>query len=399
MSDKFLSSFSKLPDISKIVILILILILILEMSNRVLSSFSKLIKTTQYSNTLPTSQCSGGFPVDKYAGYGLNSLEVLYSIWNSYQSTIGAQFTQSQSNISAPTLPTTMIGPKNIFIIRHGEKTNSTVATTTAPANIQYHINQNGVYRACQIPTLVNELATIGYPITYMVSTNPCPLNAEDPSMRNQQTISMASFLLNIPMFIFGSSNNTQAAADALFDTSPTNPFNGLNILICWEHTKIQDLCLKLMDKSLLVGRSTKTADEFFAQSTVTEQTCVGGTYLAPAGSGNTPFNVKVETSPEPHPTYDYPAQHPATVVYPFWNVNNFDNMFCFTSNLDNTEFDFILENQKKFNCLTCYANCELKIGLFQAQSNCTKPIYYYPNSTQLETECLPPTEWAYSTP
>jgi hypothetical protein len=232
-----------------------------------------------------------------------------------------------------------------------------------------------------------------------MVSTNPCPLNAADPSMRNQQTISMASFLLNIPMFIFGSANNTQAAADALFDTSPTNPFNGLNILICWEHTTIQDLCLKLMDKSLLVGRSTKTADEFFAQSSVTEQTCVGGTYLAPAGSDNTPFNVKVETSQGPHPTYDYPAQYPTTVVYPFWNINNFDNMFCFTSNIDNTDFNFILENQKKFNCLTCYSNCELKIGLFQPPSNCTKPIYYYPNSTQLETECMPPTEWAYSKP
>ena len=374
------------------------------MSDSFLSSFSKLPKptqpissTAQFSNTLPTSECSGGVPVNKYASYGENSLEVLYSIWNSYQSTIGAQFSQSQSDNAAPVDPTIMVGPKNIFIIRHGEKISSTAT------NRQYHLNQNGIYRACQIPTIINQLAVMGYPISYLISSNPCPSNTADPSMRNQQTITMASFLLNIPLFVFGSISETQAVADALFDPSPTNPYNGLNVVICWEHTCIQDLCLKIINtcnSALGVNRSTMTADQFFAQTSVTSQTCVNGTYLAPPGEANAPFNVQVETSPGPPPVYDYISHDPATVVYPFWNTNNFDNMFCFTSNADNTNFDFTFINEQYFNCLTCYANCQLKIGLFQPSSTCSKTIYYTPGSTpSLEQECLPPPTGWYSPP
>ena len=202
------------------------------MSDNFLSSFSKLPKTTQssakYSNTLPTSQCPNGFPVDNYAGNGVNSWEVLYSVWNAYQSTIGAQFTQSQADNAAPThAENIMVGPKNIFIIRHGEKSSSVHPT------VQYHLNQNGIYRACQIPTLINQFAVNGYPITYLVAANPCPWNSADASMRQEQTVQMASFLLNIPMFFFGNASDNQEVADALFSTDPANPFNGLNVLIC----------------------------------------------------------------------------------------------------------------------------------------------------------------------
>ena len=355
------------------------------MSDQFLSSFSKLPKavqpvssTAQYGNTLPTLECPGGFPRNKYDNYGENPLEVLYSSWASYQSTIGAQFTQSQSNNFSPTSSeNTMYGPKNIFIIRHGEKNKS-----VSPV-IQFHMNQNGIYRACQIPTFINQLATIGYPISYMVCSNPCPLNSADPSMRNQQTIALASFLLNIPTFVYGSNVDTQAVADALFDPVTTNPFNGLNVLICWEHTAIQDLCLTLLNQSVVAGRSTMDADAFFAQPSVSDQTCVDGKYLAP--SGEAPFTTV--------PT------NPASVVYPFWNTNNYDNIFCFLGNTSNTDFDFTLSNQQYFNCLTCYPSCELKIGLYQPMSNCSTTTYYLPSSTQLETECLPPTTWEYTPP
>jgi hypothetical protein len=368
------------------------------MSDQFLSKFSKLPKvvqpvstTAQYGNTLPTSQCPGGFPVDNYAGSGVNTWEVLYSTWVSYQSTIGAQFTQSQSNNIAPTsTENVMIGPKNIFIIRHGEKTSSVAPT------VQYHLNQNGVYRACQIPDLINQLATNGYPITYLVSANPCPWNSADASMRQEQTITMASFLLNIPLFMFGSANDNQAVADALFDPVTTNPFNGLNVLICWEHTAIQDLCLTLLNQSVVAGRSTMTPDEFFAQPSVSQQTCVGGKYLAHGGVENTPFNIKFETSPGPPPIYDYIPHDPTTAVYPYWNTHNFDNMFCFFANVDNTDFDFVLTNQQYFNCLTCYPSCELKIGLFQPINNCTHSIYYYNENDEIEPKCVPPTEWVY---
>jgi len=360
------------------------------MSDSFLSKFSKLTQTTQpvsttaqYSNTLPTSQCPGGFPVDNYAGTGVNSWEVLYSVWNAYQSTIGAQFTQSQSNNTAPTpAENVMVGPKNIFIIRHGEKTSS------SRYDVEYHLNQNGIYRACQMPTLINQLATNGYPISYLVTANPCPWNSADGSMRQQQTVQIASFLLNIPMFIFGGNADTQAVVDALFDTSSTNPFNGLNVLICWEHTAIQDLCLKIIEKSYELAppnkRSIMGPDVFFAQTTVSDQTCVGGTYLSP--DGNPPFSTG-------------PPEKPATAFYPYWNTHNYDNMFCFFANVDNTVFDFVLTNQQYFNCLTCYPSCELKIGLFQPINNCTHSTYYYDENDEIEPKCLPPTDWVYLPP
>ena len=370
------------------------------MTDSFLSKFSNLAKTiqpvsstAQYGNTLPTSQCPNGVPIDNYAGYGVNSWEVLYSIWNSYQSTIGAKFTQSQSNKQAPIPPeSSIIGPKNIFIIRHGEKTSSEGTT------IQYHLNQNGIYRACQIPTTINQMAKNGHPISYLVAANPCPWNSADGSMRQEQTLSMASFLLNIPMFMFGSANDTKAVVDALFDTDPTNPFNGLNVLICWEHTAIQDLCLEILNKShnISVGRSTKNGNDFFSQPSVYNNTCIDGTYLAPEGEDNQPFNHQVETTPPPNPTYDYISWPNSYASYPYWNTHNYDNMFCFYSIQDNTDFNFEIKNQQQYNCLTCYPSCELKIGLYQPVNNCSHSIYYYPPDGEIEPKCLPPTEWLY---
>lgn len=354
------------------------------MSDSFLSKFSKLPKTTQpvsttaqYGNTLPTSQCPGGFPVDNYVGNGVNSWEVLYSVWNAYQSTIGAQFTQSQSNNTAPTpAENVMVGPKNIIIIRHAEKTSS------SRYDVEYCLNQNGVYRACQLPTLINQLATNGYPISYLVTANPCPWNSADASMRQEQTVQMASFLLNIPMYMFGPGSDTQSVVNALFDISPTNPFNGLNVMICWEHTAIQDLCLKIIKTSnelaLPNQRSTIGADVFFAQTSVTDQTCVGGKYYAPPG----------------YPPLTTDPPNPASIVYPYWNTHNYDNMFCFFAIDNNTNFDFVLTNQQYFNCLTCYRSCELKIGLFQPVNNCTHSIYYYDENDEIEPNCVPPAGW-----
>ena len=372
MSDSFLSKFSKLPTTAQPV-----------------------SSTAQYSNTLPSSQCPGGVPVDNYAGYGDNSVDVLYSIWNSYQSTIGAQFTQSQSNSAVPIEPTTMVGPKNIFIIRHGEKSSSVHPT------VQYHLNQNGIYRACQIPTLINQFAVNGYPITYLVAANPCPWNSADASMRQEQTVQMASFLLNIPMFFFGNASDNQEVADALFSTDPANPFNGLNVLICWEHTAIQDLCIEILNKcnDPAVGRSPMNADQFFAQSTVSSQTAVDGTYLAPATSSAYPFNIQTVVPPVPPsttPTYTYTSHPPSTAFYPYWNTHNYDNMYLFFANPGNTSFNFQLTNQQYFNCLTCYPSCELQIGLYQPINNCTHSTYYYNSSDEIEPNCVPPTDWIY---
>jgi len=84
-----------------------------------------------------------GFPkinIHPYGGNGVNAWEVLYSIWNSYQSTIGAQFTLNQDINKAPDTNTNSntIGPSNIFIIRHGEKNSSSLPN--------YSLNNNGIY-------------------------------------------------------------------------------------------------------------------------------------------------------------------------------------------------------------------------------------------------------------
>ena len=183
--------------------------------------------------------------------------------------------------------------------------------------------------------------------------------------------------------------------------------FNGLNVLLCWEHTTTQELCLNIMNtcSNLGVGlnRSSKDGNAFFADPLVSKQTCVDGTYLAPPTSSAYPFNIQTEnppTSPPTPPTYTYTSHDPITAFYPFWNTNNFDNMFCFFSNPANTEFEFLFTNQQYFNCLTCYPNCQARIGLYQPMSTCSKTIYYTPTSTpSLEKDCLPPTTWKYPPP
>jgi hypothetical protein len=73
------------------------------MSNNFLNNFSQLKtnKNSYQGNTLRESQCINGFPVDKYSSYGgsnVKSWEVLYSIWVSYQNTLGAKFTYQQAD-------------------------------------------------------------------------------------------------------------------------------------------------------------------------------------------------------------------------------------------------------------------------------------------------------------
>ena len=114
------------------------------MTDNFLKSFSSLrsnnLRNISFQSiTLPSNECLNGVPKDKYAYYsgkGVNPWEVLYSIWNSYQSTIGAQFTLNQDINKAPNLNQNIIGPSNIFIIRHGEKN---------PTLQNYSINNNGI--------------------------------------------------------------------------------------------------------------------------------------------------------------------------------------------------------------------------------------------------------------
>jgi len=113
-------------------------------------------------------------------------------------------------------------GPKNIFIIRHGEKIKSKVALDT-----------NGILRSTYIPSLIEDLNEKGYGIHNIITAN------DYSSMHQEQTVLLTSWLFSIPLFIYGDYTEPEITIKTLFK----NPyFNGKSILICWEHGCIQTL-------------------------------------------------------------------------------------------------------------------------------------------------------------
>jgi hypothetical protein len=118
-------------------------------------------------------------------------------------------------------------GPENVFIIRHGEKMKK-----------KYALDCNGILRSTYIPDLVEDLNHKGYGINVIVSMN----NYE--SMHVQQTVMLTAWLLDIPLFIYGEQNDQQVTIENVFK----NPYyNGKNVLICWEHTCIQELLQQII--------------------------------------------------------------------------------------------------------------------------------------------------------
>jgi hypothetical protein len=359
-------------------------------ANSYIQNFSKLkgkkdfttSSNSKYGNTAPSSDCQNGYPVNRYAGYGVNAWEVLYSIWVANQSTLGAQFTANQCATEAPsTQPTT--GPANIFIIRHSEKSST---------NPNYCLNENGIYRACQLIEYVNLLAKNGTPISYIITYNPSPYNVSDPSMRGTQTAGMVSFMLNIPMYIYGSSQDFAPTVSQLFSSSS---FDGLNVLIVWEHAAIQQLCLNILDAAGSLGRlpnGLTTGNEFFVYYNSTA--CPDGNFLATIS--NT-ANQSACSSPSPYiPPTDgsIPGVGLNTQCYPYWNTNDFNSVFWLKSDASsNYEFSFDLTTE---TCLTCYSSCDLHIGLYQPlNSEGESSNKYYCSGENLEGSCLVPSDWA----
>lgn len=347
---------------------------------------NSLVKSTSsannslYGKTIPSIDCVNGFPIDKYVGYDINAWKALYGIWCAYQNTIGAKFTASQASTGAPVNPKCK-GPSNIFIIRHGEKNPS--------PEVNYCLNNNGIYRSCQIIEYVNKLALSNTPISYMITCNPCPYNSGDPSMRTQQTIMMTCYMLNIPMFIYGGSQDYNTIIDKLFNSTI---FDGLNILICWEHTAIQQLCLNIMNAAGLLGRLSNITptnsnvnlygDAYFLKYSPINNICPDGNYLCTDNSN--PYYVDA-TAPS--------CIGPNSQFYPYWNIDNFESVYWFNSTFSsNYNFTFIMTREP---VLTCYSNCELHIGLYQPLNiECEPSNKYYTSSNEIENKCLVPSVW-----
>lgn len=113
-------------------------------------------------------------------------------------------------------------GPSNIFIIRHGEKIKT-----------KFGLDCNGILRSSYIPQLIKNLNDKNFGID-------CIVTAYDyESMHQEQTVMFTSWLMNIPLFMYGVHSETHVAINTIYK----NPyFNGKNVLICWEHNCIQTL-------------------------------------------------------------------------------------------------------------------------------------------------------------
>ena len=342
-----------------------------------------------YGKTVPDNDCINGFPISRYAGYGVNAWEVLYSIWVSNQSTIGAKFTATQATNGAPGASPLCTGPANIFIIRHGEK-------NSYP---DIGLNNNGAYRSSQLTEYVNKLATAGTPISYIITSNPCPYYTQSLSMRPQQTIMLTSFMLNIPMYIFGGPQDYATVINNLFNSGI---FDGLNVLFCWEHTAIQQLCLNILNAAGINGRLPITegtnnndkwyGDAYFAQYSTPDNLCPGGNYLC-TDTGS-PYYTNNDALISPTATGLPACIGPNSQYYPYWNIYNFEPVYWFKSSSSSEyKFDFKITKEP---VLTCYSSCELIIGLYQPlTTECSSSNKYYDSSDSIENECLPPTNWA----
>lgn len=350
------------------------------MGDQFLLNFSKLkinsppTTTAQYNNTLPPNDCQNGIIIPEYKGDQVLAWKVLYSQWVANQSKTATEFSSSEYFSQAPgcglSCPTR--GPANIFFIRHGEKDST---------GVNYKLNGNGIGRACQLVDYINTLAESGFPISYIITCNPCGYNTQVQSMRPQQTIMMSTFMLDIPLLIYGDMNDFNAVTTALFNLGipPPDiyggPFDGLNVLICWERVTLQKLILAILDTASdpSINRlppGINNALDFFES-------------INPCPDGN--FRNIDNTSP-----YFTDVTNENYKYTPYWQEDNYDNIFLLSSGSNYIFNNFQILSQ---TCLTCYASCNLKIGLYQAPPTnaCDDGNLYISNSDPTELSCVIP--------
>ena len=354
-----------------------------------------------YTSNITTRPCTtNGYPTSLFTGksrYCDAPAEVLYSIYYLYQDISPYNTTPNILNTytAGHTAYSDYYGPKNINIIRHGEKGSEI-----------YHLDLNGAYRACNMADYLNYLAQSGNPISYIVTCNPGPYTLSDPSMRPQQTIMAASFLLNIPMFIFsGSYDPSGVTAQHIFDASSGNPFNGLNILICWEHGNIQQLSLNLACAALQAGRIATSiigpsADpsyngvyKLFESSGDVLSNFNPFPYGCTCPNGNYDFSSNYYS---PYPTNPYgPPSYAQQIIgpldmsdnifkyMPYWNTNDFDQQINFV--FDGSSNLTFTMTQEANSLNTCQTNCNIQIGMYQIPTDGSTSTPHYIGETSCE--------------
>ena len=162
----------------------------------------------------------------------------LYKIYNDYSDMRDFNSNiQKNANYRFKHQSSKPTGPKNIFIARHAEYTEP-----------DYSLNLNGIYKSTLIPELINALNNKGYPIDAVVTVNP---TSKNNAIHIQQTITLSSWLLNIPLYIFGDKYENKTSATEIYSS---NTFNDLNILYVHDHSCAQSLITNLIE----IGQKTK---------------------------------------------------------------------------------------------------------------------------------------------
>ena len=243
--------------------------------------------------------------------------------------------------------------------------------------------------------------------------------------MRPSQTIALTSVMLDIPTFVYGPAQDFDPVADALFNNSTSNQYNGMNVVICWEHSAIQALMLKLLNKAgQISGRlpsgvvdndpvvpNLLTGSNFFKElatgtlvnSSSPEYAISSGDYFVSTslkGETGTPYQVDLAAN-LPLPSY---IDGPNSQYLPYWNNGTFNLTYHIgTASGSVNANELNLFNIYKQPINTCFASNTIKIGLYQPlTASCTTANLYYTQngSTEIENGSEPgagelPTEWS----
>jgi hypothetical protein len=283
----------------------------------------------------------------------------LYSAYQIYQKTFTPQYLLVNPPLEY--INSCGLGPANIFIKRHNEKTKG---------DEEWFLNCNGIYRAIETIDYINKLGQSGFPISAIVTPNPSTAYvSSDSSIRPQQSASLASFMLNIPTFIYGNSNVSQPFDTSIIIEIFKNPvFNGKNIFIFWEHKNIQALCDQIVRAYLYLNLSLPIS-EMNNQKLLNINTSQWWIKNSPIPPSSRYISTEIPTFPIPY--YDY------SLLLPYYNTNNFDTVYQFT--LANNDLTLNITSQ---NISTCNDNCNLVIGYLQ---------YDGLSSYKDESKCVPP--------
>lgn len=161
--------------------------------------------------------CNNGCPTNK-------NNKKLFEVYSSFRDERHLNKVLNKKKNASP------IGPANIFIMRHGER-----------ISVDIPLDCNGILRSSYVPDLIEEINKLGYGIDYIITSNPSSVNN---TMHLQQTVFPSSWLLDIPLFIFGTAKESSLAVYNIYNDAG---FNNKNILFCWEHTCIQQLLLNII--------------------------------------------------------------------------------------------------------------------------------------------------------